>query len=69
MGDVITSKWDYFADYFGKQEIFINHMNILNNEGRFDAHAKEPEEYEINAAENAVRYLENAIDKYEEAMS
>lgn len=44
-------------------------MNVLNNEGRFDAHSKEPEDSEIGAVDNAVRYLDDAIRKYEEAMS
>ena len=69
LGDIIIARWDYFTDYFGKQEIFINYMNILNNEGRFDAHSKEPEDSEIGAVDNAVRYMDDAIKKYEEAMS
>ena len=28
--ELIKSDWDYFADYFGKQDIFIAHMNVLN---------------------------------------
>lgn len=67
--DIINANWDYFADYFGKQEIFINHMNILNCEGRFDAHAKEPDDCEMSAVDNAVRYINNGLKKYDETMA
>ena len=66
---LIKAEWDYYSDYFEKQEVFINHMNILNEEGRFDAHAKVPDDSEIAAVENAVRYLNKGIKKYDEAMN
>lgn len=66
--ELIKSQWDYFGDYFGKQEVFISHMNILNDEGRFDAHGKIPEDSEMAAVDNAVRYLDSGINKYNETM-
>lgn len=67
--DLINSQWKYFADYMGKQEVFINHMNVLNAEGRFDAHATVPNDSEIGAVDNAIRYLKEAINNYNESMS
>ena len=69
LADIIKANWEYFTDYFGNQEIFINHMNILNNEGRSDAHAKIPDDGEISAVDNAVRFIEGGLVKYEREMS
>ncbi len=66
--DLINADWQYFEDYFGKQDVFIANMTILKNEGRFDAHATEPTEEEINAVDNASHYLKKCIDKYKRSM-
>ena len=66
--DIINSKWEYFADYFGKQEIFNAFMNVLNAEGRFDAHATPPTVDEINAVDHAAQYLHRAITKFNESI-
>lgn len=66
--DLIKADWEYFEDYFGKQEIFIAHMNVLNAEGRFDAHASTPDEDEITAVDNSSSYLRKAIEKYENSI-
>ena len=62
--DLINADWLYFSDYFGKQDVFIANMTVLNGEGRFDAHATIPEEEEINAIDNAAKYLRKCLDKY-----
>ena len=62
--ELIKADWEYFADYFGKQDVFLLNMNILNSEGRFDAHATIPDENEINAVDSAIKYLKNSIEKY-----
>jgi len=67
--DLINADWDYFSDYFGKQEVFISHMNLLNSEGRFDAHATVPEGAEIHAIDNATSYVKKAIDKYYDSLN
>ncbi len=64
---LITSNWDYFSDYFGKQDVFLLNMNILNTEGRFDAHATIPDESEIAAVDNAIHYLQKSIQRYKDA--
>ena len=64
---LITSNWDYFSDYFGKQDVFLLNMNILNTEGRFDAHATIPDEIEIAAVDNAIHYLQKSIQRYKDA--
>lgn len=67
--ELIKANWDYFADYFGKQDIYIAHMNVLNAEGRFDAHASVPDDDEIAAVDNSATYLMKAIQKYEDMFS
>lgn len=62
--DLINADWIYFSDYFGKQDVFIANMTILNGEGRFDAHATIPAEEEINTIDNSAKYLKNCLDKY-----
>lgn len=66
--DLIKSDWDYFSDYFGKQDVFIVHMNVLNAEGRFDAHASIPDTAEITAVDNSASFLRKAIEKYERSL-
>lgn len=65
--DLINADWDYFTDYFGKQDIFIVNMTILNAEGRFDAHATTPTVEEINAVDSATRFINKGIAKYYES--
>ena len=62
--DLINADWLYFSDYFGKQDVFIANMTVLNSEGRFDAHATVPAEEEINTIDNAAKYLKKCLDKY-----
>lgn len=66
--DLILANWDYFSDYFGKQDVFIANMNLLNSEGRFDAHATVPSDEEIVVVENAARYIRKGIDKYKTSL-
>lgn len=66
--DLINANWEYFADYFGKQDVFISHLGVLNSEGRFDAHATVPTESEITAVDNASQYLREALERYENSL-
>ena len=66
--DLINANWEYFTDYFGKQDVFIANANLLNKEGRFDAHATVPDNDEINAVDNAVRYIARGIEKYRRSL-
>ena len=66
--DLIKANWDYFSDYFGKQDIFIAHANVLNAEGRFDAHATVPSDDEMNAVNNAIKYMTNGVTKYKQGL-
>lgn len=66
--DLINADWQYFSDYFGKQDVFIANMTILNSEGRFDAHATIPTEEEINAVDNSAKYLLRCIEKYKKSI-
>lgn len=67
---LITGKWEWFSPYMGSitQEDFIHTMNILNVEGRFDAHAKVPDETDIILFDAAIAKLEKIINEYEDIM-
>lgn len=65
LGDLINGNWEYFSDYFGKQDIFLLNYNILNKEGRFDAHATHPTQEEMNSIAHSLDYLEKCIDNYD----
>ena len=66
--DLINADWAYFSDYFGKQDVFIANMTLLNNEGRYDAHATVPDDDEINTIDNAASYLRKCLLKYKELL-
>ena len=67
---LITGKWEWFSAYMGKitQEDFIHTMDILNVEGRFDAHAKIPEEADIVLFDAAIEKLKKIYKEYKEIM-
>lgn len=65
---LITAQYDYFSDYFGDEEYFIHSMDILNKEGRFDAHAKIPSEGDMNSIQAAISQIDTAINKFKESM-
>ena len=67
--DLINANWAYFSDYFGKHDIFIANMGVLNKEGRFDAHATVPDDDEINTVDNAAKYVKKCIEKYKASIS
>ncbi len=67
LSELINANWEYFSDYFGKQDIFLLNMSVLNKEGRFDAHATIPTQDDMNAISNALDYIEKCIENYENA--
>lgn len=67
--DLINANWEYFKDYWNTQEMFISSMNILNHEGRFDAHATVPDDDEIIIINAALRTIEKGITKFKDAFS
>ena len=67
--DLINSNWDYFKDFWGNQEMFISAMDILNHEGRFDAHATVPDDDEITLIDAALRTIEKGVSKYKATLS
>lgn len=66
--DLINANWDCFTDYFGNQEMFIANANLLNSEGRFDAHATIPDSDEINTVDYAIKFIRKGIDKYKKSL-
>lgn len=67
--DLINANWEYFKDYWNKQEMFISAMDILNHEGRFDAHATVPDDDEIIIINAALHTIEKGITKFKDAFS
>lgn len=67
--DLINSNWDFFKDFWNKQEMFISAMDILNNEGRFDAHATVPDDDEINLINAALNTVRKGLEKYKETIT
>lgn len=61
---LICSDWVYFSDYFEPQDMFCRAMDILNNEGRYDAHASIPSEDEMIIIKSSIQLIQNGIDKY-----
>ena len=62
---LIQANWDYFSDYFGKQDLFIQAMSIINNQGRFDAHATIPTDNEMTMIRSAMSLIHQGIEKFE----
>lgn len=62
---LIQANWDYFSDYFGKQDLFIQAMSIINNQGRFDAHATIPTDDEMTIIRSAMSLIQQGIEKFE----
>ena len=62
---LILGQWDIFSPYISfSQEDFIAWMNVMNQEGRFDAHAKVPDDEEVALVGMAIKKLETIIDEF-----
>ena len=64
--DLINANWDYFVDYFGSQDIFLRAMDVINKEGRFDAHATIPSDAEMRVIQGAVDLVSQGVKKFED---
>ncbi len=62
--DLITANWEYFSDFWSKQDLFVQAMNVLNNEGRFDAHATVPDDKEMILIRAALDTVREGYEKY-----
>lgn len=65
--DLINANWEYFKDYWSNQELFISSMDLLNCEGRFDAHATIPDDDEITLINAAIRTIKKGVEKFNDA--
>jgi len=65
---LIKANYEYFSDYFGDIEYFIHAMDVLNKEGRFDAHAKIPDDMDLNSFQVAIDRISSGIRKFKEGM-
>ena len=63
----MCSDWAVFSDYFGSQDLFCRAMDVLNAEGRFDAHASIPDEADMGVIDSSIKYLDKGITKYYDA--
>lgn len=61
---LINGKWEFFKEYWANQEMFIQSMNIINKEGRFDCHATVPTKEEMDIIMSAVTLVKRGIDKF-----
>lgn len=67
---LFIGKWDWFTSYVGNisQEDFIHTMSILNFEGRFDTHAKIPDDADMILFDAAIDKLERIINEFKKMM-
>lgn len=65
---LILGQWKLFEPFIENmtQEEFVNTMGIMNNEGRFDAHAKDVSEDDITLFDAALNKLNSILAKYEQ---
>ena len=63
--DLVNANWEYFSDYFGAQEYFIHAMDVINKEGRFDAHATIPTSDEMELVRSSINHVLKGIEKFE----
>lgn len=63
---LVLGKWQVFSPFMKgiKQEDFINTMNILNVEGRFDAHAKIPNDDDMQLFDAAITKMKVIVTEY-----
>lgn len=70
LSTLLTGKWDWFSSFMGNisQDDFIHTMSILNTEGRFDAHAKIPDDGDMILFDAAISKLERIISEFKNLM-
>lgn len=66
---LIKSNYAFFQEFLGDQEKFNFAMDILNDEGRFDTHAKIPTSDDIDAYNVAIKRVKTGIEKFKESMA
>jgi hypothetical protein len=68
---LMRCNWEYFAPFYEGQNIedFTNNMNVLNKEGRFEAHAKIPDDDDMILFYAAVNKVDSGYRKYKELYS
>lgn len=66
---LIKANYLYFQDFLGDQEMFDHAMDILNAEGRFDAHAKIPTDVDIESYNAAIKRVKRGIEKFNESIT
>lgn len=67
---LLVGKWDWFSSYMGDitQEEFIHTMDILNDEGRFDAHGKIPNDDDLVLFDAAISKMGKIVTEYKKLM-
>ena len=65
---LILSKWQLFTPFMNDitQEDFTHNMGIINNEGRFDAHAKIPTDEDMVIFSATIKKLNKIINNYKQ---
>ncbi|HOI47590.1 MAG TPA: AAA-like domain-containing protein [Bacilli bacterium] len=65
---LILADWESYRDYWRDKDQFTFAMNIVNKEGRFDAHASVPSSDEIALIDSALKTILKGVDKFNEVM-
>lgn len=61
---LILANWEYFSDFWDKQDMFVVAMETLNKEGRFDAHATIPTDDEIIIINSSLNIINKGLMKF-----
>ena len=61
---LILANWEYFSDFWDKQDMFVLAMETLNKEGRFDAHATIPTDDEIIIINSSLNIINKGLMKF-----
>lgn len=76
LSTLINGKWEWFSVFMKNDsqneishEEFIHMMDVLNKDGRFDAHAKVPEDESISIIDAIVKQLKGCINQYNSMMN
>jgi hypothetical protein len=62
---IIRDNWPNFLGYFPKQSMLLQSMDIVNDIGRKDAHAKAVSDEEMNIIRYSISYIEKGINKFD----
>ncbi|WP_321387506.1 hypothetical protein [uncultured Enterococcus sp.] len=69
LGTLINSYWDDFSDYFENKEDLMAYLQLINSEGRPEAHAAIPNDENMELIRIAITKVQLGIDNFENRIS